>query len=104
MAASAPAPDQPLSAAAIATVEGSPLKKIVVVNFDDDGIVYCVDDNNNVYDTEDVFYDVRPARLIGRRVDGKFVPNPKITTSASAIPTAREATASCDVASATASS
>ncbi len=80
------------------------LRKLVVINFEDDGIMYCVDDNNIVYDTEDVFYDVRPARVIGRRVDGKFVPNPSTTTSESTTSTASDITSSSGAASATAAS
>jgi hypothetical protein len=86
------------------TPDHNKLRKLVVVNFEDDGIVYCVDDNDVVYDTEDVFYDVRPARVIGLRVDGKFVPNPRTTTSASTMSTASDTIPSSGAASATASS
>lgn len=47
---------------------------LVVDDFEDGGIVYYVDQNNIVYDTEDIYFDAKPARIIGRRVDGKFVP------------------------------
>lgn len=103
--------DAPVAATAAAAAPGAPtptddtkLRKLVVINFEDDGIVYCVDENNIVYDTEDVFYDVRPARVIGRRVDGKFVPNPSTTTSASTMSTANDTSSSSGAASATAAS
>ncbi len=65
------------------------LKKIVVTNFEDGGIVYCADPEGVVYNTEDVYFDVRPARVIGRCVEGKFVPtatgDPKPNASISAL-------------------
>ena len=64
----------------------SGLRKIVVSNFEDGGIVYCKDVNNVVYDTEDVYFDVRPARAIGTCVDGAFVPYAKTTVSCASPP------------------
>ena len=66
------------------TPTGAPmvaLRKIIVTNFEDGGIVYCKDANNVVYDMEDAYFDVRPARPIGRCVDGAFVPYDKTTDS-----------------------
>ena len=64
----------------------SSLRKIVVSNFEDGGIVYCKDANNVVYDTEHVYFDVRPARAIGTCVDGAFVPYAKTTVSCASPP------------------
>jgi len=47
---------------------------VVVDDFEDGGIIYYVDENNIVYDTEDIYFGVKPARIIGRRIDGKFAP------------------------------
>lgn len=102
-AAAAPAtPGTASTAHNTVPADDTKLKKLVVVNFEDDGIVYCADKQNIVYDTEDVFYDVRPARVIGRRVDGKFVPNPSTTTSASTMSTANDTISSSGAASTTA--
>jgi len=49
-------------------------KQIVVSNFEDNGIVFCADALGAVYDTEDVYFGVKPARVIGSCVDGRFVP------------------------------
>lgn len=78
MSLSAIAPSPPKS--------NSGLRKIVVSNFEEGGIVYCKDANNVVYDTEDVYFDVRPARAIGTCVDGAFVPYAKTTVSCSSPP------------------
>ena len=62
---------------------------VVVDDFEDGGIVYYVDQNNIVYDTEDIYFGVKPARIIGRRVDGKFIP---IKSKASASPVSTSST------------
>jgi len=59
---------------------------VVVYDFEDGGIVYYADQNGIIYDTEDVYFGAKPARIIGRRVDGKFVPI-KSKTSASPVST-----------------
>ena len=64
---------------------------VVVDNFKDGGIVYYVDQNNIVYDTEDIYFGAKPARIIGRRVDGKFVP---MKSKASASPVSTSSTIS----------
>ena len=62
---------------------------VVVDDFEDSGIVYYVDQNNIVYDTEDIYFGIKPARIIGRRVDGKFIP---IKSKASASPVSTSST------------
>jgi len=85
------------------------LKEIVVTNFEDGGIVYCADTQGIVYNTEDVYFDVRPARVIGRCVEGKFVstntgdPNPSASISALNDSTASDNTNPSDGVAATAS-
>jgi len=85
------------SALASATVAAAPAPSndnqewvsVVVDDFEDSGIVYYVDQNNIVYDTEDIYFGVKPARIIGRRVDGKFIP---IKSKASASPVSTSST------------
>lgn len=62
------------AAAGAAAADGDQWREIIVTNFEYSGVVYCADVDNVVYDTEDVYFGVRPARMIGRRVDGCFVP------------------------------
>ena len=62
-------------------VQNPKLRKIVVSNFEDNGIVYCKDANNIVYDTEDVYFGAKKVRVIGTCVDGTFVPKPSTNVS-----------------------
>jgi hypothetical protein len=80
------------------------LRKITVVNFEDNGIVYCKDDNGIVYDTEDVVFDIRPARAIGTFVDGHFEPYTKAIDSDSSPLVAKQMISSDSEASDAASS
>lgn len=80
----------PTSAAATDTSDDNQeWVSVVVDDFEDGGIVYYVDQNNIVYDTEDIYFGVKPARVIGRRVDGKFIP---IKSKASASPVSTSST------------
>lgn len=84
-AAPAPAPSLAKNASAKPT-DNQEWVSVVVDDFEDAGITYYVDKNNIVYDTEDIYFGIKPARIIGRRVDGMFVPM-KSNTSASPVST-----------------
>jgi hypothetical protein len=79
-------------------------KEVVVTNFEDGGIVYCASAEGVVYNTEDVYFGVRPARVIGHCVEGRFIPvNPSATVSDDSGSMATKSTESSGAATASAS-